>query len=153
MADFNRGLACVTDAAAFASLLHAAEAGCHRAQMRVGLAYQTGRGAGLDFERAAWWYGEAAAAGDDYAIANLGLMSLLGEVPADDLDAYAWIESAVGLGHSKLRPALEILRRRINGEPVDPRDGDGMLASTMPEVPPARPCTRTICDPCRCTAA
>jgi len=106
MADLNRALACASDAGAFGHLLRAAEAGCLRAQSLVGLAYHTGRGVAVDFERAADWYRKAAGGGDSFAIANLGVMRLLGQgAAADEVDAYTWLQSAVGLGHTGLRPA------------------------------------------------
>ena len=151
MADFNRALACANDADAFASLLHAAQAGCLRAQSLVGLAYHTGRGVAVDFERAAEWYRQAAAGGDSYAIANLGLMSLLGQgMIADDVDAYVWLQSAVGLGHKDLRPVLAMLERSIAGQGA--ADGSRMRTLIAPRTPAIRPCTRAACDPSRCDA-
>src|SRR5437899_3353936 len=111
-ADFNRALRCAADADAFAYLLRAAEEGCVRSQFLVGLAYHLGRGVAADYERAAHWYRQAACAADGNAIANLGIMSLH---QGDDLEAYTWIQSAVGTGHAWLRPALDILERRIAG--------------------------------------
>ncbi|MGO4880153.1 MAG: tetratricopeptide repeat protein [Bryobacteraceae bacterium] len=152
-ADFNRALRCSSDAEAFAGFLRAAEAGCLRAQFMVGLAYQTGRGVAVDYERAAAWYRKAAGGGDGHAIANLGVMSLLGQgAPADDLDAYAWVQSAVGLGHAWLRPVLEVLERRIVGQASRPVQ-DGVLTSVSPEVPSLPACQRPGCDPSRCEVA
>ncbi|MGA2118240.1 MAG: tetratricopeptide repeat protein [Bryobacteraceae bacterium] len=151
-ADYNRALVCSNDADAFASLLRAAEAGCLRAQFLVGLAYHTGHGVAPDYQRAAAWYRKAAGGGDSHAIANLGVMSLLGQgTPADDLDAYAWIQSAVGLGHRWLRPVLEQLERRVNG--LESHDRGRILASISPETPPLGPCTQPGCDPSRCEVA
>jgi TPR repeat protein len=149
-ADFNRALRCSDQAEAFGHLLRAAENGCLRAQFLVGLAYHTGRGVAVDFARARDWYGRAAGGGDGNAITNLGVMSLLGQgSPADDLEAYTWIQSAVGLGHQWLRPALEMLERRIRE-----RGGDGEAAGAMgpvaPEVPVFGPCSQPGCDPSRC---
>ena len=151
-ADFNRALHCSSDADAFDSLLRAAQGGCLRAQFLVGLAYHTGRGVAVDYERAGAWYREAAGSGDGHAIANLGVMSLLGQgAPADDLDAYTWVQSAVGLGHEWLRPALDWLERRVTGREV--ASSDGMLASISPETPVLGPCTQPGCDPSRCNVA
>jgi TPR repeat protein len=155
-ADFNRALRSSNDADAFASLLGAAEAGCVRAQFLVGLAYHTGRGVALDCERAGVWYRKAAGSGDSHAIANLGVMSLLGQgAPADDLDAYTWVRSAVGLGHEWLRPALDLLERRVTGgeDFENGADRDRILASVLPETPAFRPCTQPGCDPSRCNVA
>ncbi len=144
-ADFNRALACSNAADAFASLVRAARAGCVRAQFLVGLAYHTGRGVEVDFERAGAWYHRAAGSGDSYAIANLGLMSALGQgAPADDLDAYAWIQSAVGLGHRWLGPVLDVLERRVAG------GADPIPCALAPQTPEFRPCTQSICDRSRC---
>lgn len=147
MADLNRALRCASDSDAFDSLLRAANAGCVQAQSLVGLAYQTGRGIAVDFECAAEWYRKAAGSGDSYAIANLGVMSLLGQGRmADDVEAYTWLQSAVGLGHETLRPALDLLERRITGR------GEGCEISIEPLIPMASPCARAVCDPCRCDA-
>jgi len=149
MAEWNRALASASDADAFAGLLRAAQAGCLRAQTRLGWAYQTGRGVAVDFARAADWYRKAAGAGDSYAMANLGVMSLLGQgAAADEIEAYTWLRSAVGLGHAALLPALEALERRITGA-----GRNGHFAPLVaPQTPPARPCTTAVCDPSRCDA-
>ena len=150
--DFNRALQCSSQAGAFDSLMRAAEGGCLRAQFLVGLAYHTGRGVAVDFERAGAWYRKAAAGGDSYAIANLGVMSLLGQgASADDLDAYTWLQSALGLGHEWLRPVLDLLERRITGG--DAADSGGILDSVSPEAPALGPCTQPHCDPSRCNVA
>lgn len=149
-ADFNRALHCLTDTEAFHNLLRAAEKGCVRAQFLVGLAYHIGRGAAIDYREAAAWYARAAASGDDYAIANLGVMRLLGQgAPADDLDAYTWLQSAVGLGHLSFRPALEALERRLTGGREAP-DTALLLSSVAPEIPVFRSCSQPHCDPSRC---
>ena len=151
-ADFNRALQCSSEVDAVDSLLRAAADGCLRAQFLVGLAYHTGRGVAVDYERAGVWYRRAAGSGDAYAIANLGVMSLLGQgTAADDLDAYCWIQCAVGLGHKWLRPVLDVLERRITGrgEP----GSDPVLASVSPETPALGPCTLPGCDPSRCRVA
>ena len=146
-ADFNRALACTDPAAAFDHLLVAARGGCLRAQFLVGLAYHTGRGVAVDFERAAAWYREAACGGDSYAIANLGVMSLMGQgAPRDDVDAYTWIRSAAGLGHGWLRPIANMLERRIAVGSADP-------ISVSPETPAFAPCTHPSCDHSRCNVA
>ena len=154
-ADFNNALHCANAADAFPSLLRAAQAGCLRAQFLVGLAYHTGRGVAPDCDRAGIWYRKAAGSGDSYAIANLGVMSLLGQgAPADDLDAYTWVQSAVGLGHHWLRPALDLLERRITGgQGYDDADSRSILAAVSPETPALRPCTQPGCDPSRCNVA
>ena len=149
MADLNRALACESDADAFSHLLRAAEAGCLRAQSLVGLAYHTGRGVAVDFGRAADWYGKAAGGADSFAIANLGVMNLLGQGAADEIDAYTWLRSAVGLGRGELRPALEELERRITGN----ADSGADALSVSPQTPLIRPCTKAACDPSRCDSA
>jgi TPR repeat protein len=149
-ADFNRALLCTSDADAFACLLLAADEGCVRAQFLLGLAYHLGRGVAIDYTRAATWYRKAACCADTHAIANLGVMSLLGQgAPADDLDAYTWVQSAVGMGHEWLRPALDLLERRINGRAL-PADAARILSSVSPETPDLRACTLPGCDPSRC---
>ena len=151
--DYNHALHCADDREAFSSLLRAAEGGCVRAQFLLGLAYHTGRGIGIDYQLAGAWYQKAAAAGDRHAIANLGVMSLLGQgAPPDDLEAYTWIRSAVGLGHEQLRPALVLLERRIAGKP-DLCNAGPILAALQPEEPVLVPCARPGCDPSRCESA
>jgi len=154
VAEFNRALQCRREADALAGFVRAAKEGCVRAQSLAGFAYHVGRGTAVDFERAAEWYRKAACSGDSYAIANLGVMSLLGQgMAADPLDAYAWLRSAVGLGHQQLRPALDRLERDITGGCRGPYPlEDEFLASLTPEMPVARPCTHTVCDPSRCPA-
>jgi hypothetical protein len=79
-------------------------------------------------------------------------MSLLGQgTPADDLDAYLWVQSAVGLGHEWLRPALEMLERNMSG--ADSDDRQSLLASLCPVTPSFRPCSLPGCDPSRCNVA
>jgi len=155
MAEYNRALDCANERDGFDHLLRAARAGCLRAELRVGLAYHTGRGTAADFEQAAGWYCKAAAGGDSFAIANLGVMCLLGQgAPGDDLDAYTWVRSAVELGHEKLRPALDYLEGRIGGDGgADGATREVVLAAISPEVPPVRLCRRAACDPSRCDAA
>jgi len=151
MSDLNRALACASEVEAFSGLLRAARGGCLRAQTLVGVAYHTGRGVAVDYERAANWYRKAAAGGDSYAIANLGMMSFLGQgMAADDLDAYVWLQSAVGLGHKGLRPVLAMLERRIAGQGSGDRDAARALSA--PQIPAVRPCARPACDPSRCDA-
>ncbi|MDE3164935.1 MAG: sel1 repeat family protein [Acidobacteriota bacterium] len=145
-ADFNRALRCAAPAESFPHLLRAAENGCLRAQFLVGLAYHTGRGVPTDFSRARAWYARAAGSGDGNAITNLGVMTLLGQgSPADDIEAYTWLQSAVGLGHTWLRPALEMLEHRIQGRP----DAAPPI-SLAPESPVFGPCSQPGCDPSRC---
>jgi len=153
--DYNRALRCANDADAFAVLLRAAEAGCVRAQFLVGLAYHAGRGVKVDYQRAASWYRKAACCADPNAIANLGCMSALGQgVPADDVDAFTWLQSAVTLGHGELRPALEVMERRISGGgAAAAADAAVILALVAPNIPNLRPCTLPECTPSRCTAA
>ena len=151
-ADFNRAMHCANDGDALEALLGAAEGGCLRAQFLVGLAYHTGRGVAVDFDRASAWYRRAAGCGDACAIANLGVMSLLGQgTPADDVEAYTWVQSAVGLGHTWLEPVLQLLERRIAGG--DPVDRERALAAVWPESPNFQPCTQPACDPSRCNVA
>ena len=147
--DFNRALACASEDEAFDSLLRAAHAGCLRAQSLVGLAYHTGRGVAVDFEQAAGWYRKAAAGGDSCAMANLGAMSLLGQgTVADDVDAYTWLRSAVGLGHERFLPVIDLLERRLTG---DSHEHDSRIVSGIsPQTPEVRPCPRAVCDPCLC---
>jgi TPR repeat protein len=149
-ADFNRALRCGSDIDAFAYTLRAAEEGCVRAQFLAGLAYHIGRGTGVDYERAAHWYRQAACAADSHAIANLGIMGLLHQGQTDDRDTYAWLQSAVGLGHAWLRPALDFLERRL----ADPAAIAGRgLPPISPETPVLRPCSLPGCDPSRCEAS
>jgi TPR repeat protein len=151
-ADFNRALHCGCDADAFAYLLKAAEEGCVRSQFLVGLAYHIGRGAAVDYERAGVWYRRAACSADSHAIANLGIMRLLAQDgPADDIEAYTWLQSAVGLGHDWLRPAVEFLEDRISGRGNCP-DGQSVFAGIAPAEPSLRTCTLPGCDRSRCKA-
>jgi hypothetical protein len=120
-----------------------------RAQSLAGLAYHTGRGVAADFEQAASWYRKAAAGGDSCAMANLGVMSFLGQgTVTDDVDAYTWLRSAVGLGRKRLLPVIDLLERRLTGDSREPDGGIACLVS--PQTPEVRPCPRAVCDPCLC---
>ena len=148
MADWNRALASPGEADDFDSLLRAAEAGCLRAQTLAGWVYQTGRGVAVDFKRAEGWYRKAAAGGDSVAIANLGIMSLLGQgAPADYVEAFIWLQTAVGLGHKPLRPVLDQLERRITGA----GGAAHLQPAVCPQIPAMRPCAKAACDPSRCS--
>jgi TPR repeat protein len=150
--DFNRALRCSSDSDAFACLLLAAQEGCVRAQFLVGLAYHVGRGIAVDYERAAEWYLKAAGHADSRALANLGVMKLLGQgTPPDDIDAYMWLQSAVGLGHTRYRAALEMLERRITGRATAAQPE--AINAVSPEDPEFRPCTLPGCSPSRCQVA
>ena len=152
-ADFNRALRCTNDVESFHALIRAAGNGCVRAQFLVGLAYHTGHGVAVDYEKAAAWYREAAGNGDGHAITNLGVMALLGQgMAADDLEAYTWVQSAVGLGHDWLRPTLEMLERCIHGN-GDAEDRSFILKTISPESPLLGPCMKPHCDPSRCPIA
>jgi TPR repeat protein len=152
-ADFNRALRNPDDAESFRSLLTAAEDGCLRAQFLVGLAYHLGRGIAVDYAQAALWYGRAAAGGDSAAMSNLGVMRLLGQGErADEMEAYTWIQSAVGMGHDWLRPTLELLEQRIT-RPGDAVDAARILSTIAPEIPNLGPCTRPECDLSRCNVS
>jgi len=149
-AEFNRALRMTDDSGSFRSLLKAAETGCLRAQFLVGLAYHLGRGVAVDYALAGLWYRKAASGGDSTAMTNLGVMNLLGQGgAADELEAYTWMQSAVGMGHDWLRPAVEVLERRITA-PGDPVDAARILAQVAPEIPNLGPCTRPDCDVSRC---
>jgi hypothetical protein len=149
MTDLNRALGCANDADAFRSLLRAAQGGCLRAQSLAGLAYHTGRGVAMDFEQAAGWYRMAAAGGDSCAMANLGVMSFLGQgTVADDVDADTWLRSAVGLGHKRFLPVMDLLERRLTGNFCEHDSRIACLVS--PQTPEVRSCPRTVCDSCLC---
>jgi hypothetical protein len=55
----------------------------------------------------------------------------------------------VGLGHTWLRPALDLLERRVAGC-ADDGESARILASLSPETPVLHPCKRLDCDPSRC---
>jgi TPR repeat protein len=114
------------------------------------LAYHTGCGVGIDYERAAAWYRRAACGADDCAMANLGVMALLGQPgPADEQEAYCWIRSAVAMGHARLRPALDWLERRI----VRGVGEESLRPSISLEIPASRPCTQSACVHSLCNVA
>lgn len=152
-AEFNRALHTPDPVEAFDGLVRAAEGGCLRAQFLVALAYHTGRGVDRNYALAAQWYRCAAGAGDANSMTNLGVMSLLGQgAPPDDIDAYTWVQSAVGLGHDWLRPALEMLEHSIRGT-AETGERARVLAGMAPEEPHFSSCTQSGCDPSRCKVA
>jgi len=67
---------------------------------------------------------------------------------ADDVDAYTWLRSAVGLGRKQLLPVIDLLERRLTGDSREPDGGIACLVS--PQTPEVRPCSRAVCDPCLC---
>lgn len=84
------------DREALTALQHAAAAGSSEANHRLGLVFAEGRlGVVRDDQRAAEFFGKAAAAGHRRAAVNLGLLYLRGQgVTRDLIQARAWLEKA-----------------------------------------------------------
>jgi TPR repeat protein len=87
----------------------AAEQGCARAALNLGIAWQFGRWRGSQSSvQAVLWYEMAAGLAEAPAMANLGLLHLLGDgVQQDAVEAFPWLSSAVGLGMQAYRPVME----------------------------------------------
>jgi TPR repeat protein len=142
--EYNRALA-TQGSQRLAHLLRAAARGCHRAQFLLALAYQTGQDAPRDSARSASWYERAAAGGNSFAMANLGMMWLSGDAGAvDEVEAYTWIRSAEALGRHELREIVAQLENRITGS------RSARVLPLPPESPSLPACTSKHCEPSRC---
>lgn len=87
----------------------AAEQGDARAQCRLGLLYEQGKGVKRDPAEAATWYRKAAEQGDARAQNNLAALHLKGEGVDKDRDAaLTWLRLAAAQGHAA---AMENLNR------------------------------------------
>ncbi len=79
-------------------LTQAAEKGDARAQFRLGLLYERGRGVPKNEKKAAEWYAKAAAGGSPEAANNLGTLCRLGRgVARSDAEAFKWYLKAAAM--------------------------------------------------------
>ena len=80
----------------FEKALRQAQRGDAAAQVRVGIAYDSGRGVGKDSEQALAWYRKAAAQGDGSGMLQLGYKYEAGEAVKKDLGMAAeWFKKAL----------------------------------------------------------
>jgi hypothetical protein len=90
------------------------------AQRNIGHLYRFGLGVGQDFERAAFWYREAAEMGLPGAQANLAMMYLRGQgLNADARKAAQWFSQAAVQGHAISQYNLGLLYLKGHGLPRD----------------------------------
>jgi TPR repeat protein len=90
------------------------------AQRNIGHLYRFGLGVGQDFERAAFWYREAAEMGLPGAQANLAMMYLRGQgLIADARQAAQWFSQAAVQGHAISQYNLGLLYLKGHGLPRD----------------------------------
>lgn len=90
--------------------LRGAEAGCARAQFRLGLMYEVGRGVERDRKEALRWIRQAAEAGHDDAQNRLGAMYYRGQgVLRDYVSAHQWFRIAGENGNLMARKAVPAL--------------------------------------------
>lgn len=118
-ADFAAGVAAYDRgeyAAAYEAWLPLARAGDPAAQRNIGHLCRFGLGVAQDFERAAYWYREAAEAGLAAAQTNLAVMYLRGQgVTADAERAAYWFRLAAVQGHAVAQYNLGLLYLSGNG--------------------------------------
>lgn len=90
----------VDDISKFQDALKAAAQGVARAQYRLGVMYDSGKGVLQDYKQAVMWYKKAAVQGHAQAQYNLGIMYANGEgVPLDYKQAARWNKIAAEQGH------------------------------------------------------
>ena len=86
-----------------------ADAGNTRAQNKLGLMYENGRGVAKDDAQAVYWYRKAADQGEAYAQKNLGVMYANGRgVAKDEAQAVAWYRKAADQGLAADQPRLDV---------------------------------------------
>ncbi|MCY4232591.1 MAG: hypothetical protein OXE59_02455 [Bacteroidetes bacterium] len=94
-----------------------AEEGDSYAQLRLGMAYDSGEGVIENYAQAVYWYRKASMQGNAQAQFRLGLAYALGQgVDQDDQEAYSWIILAKATNELKMVVAL------IDGALEDLRD-------------------------------
>ena len=82
--------------------------------------YQNGEGVAKDYVKAREWYEKAAAAGESYAMNNLGLLYQNGlGVPQDYAKAREWREKAAKRATGSAKRELAALARQGKGGPAD----------------------------------
>jgi len=118
-ADFAAGVAAYDRgeyAAAYQAWLPLAQGGDPAAQRNVGHLHRFGLGVAQDFERATYWYREAAEAGLAAAQANLAVMYLRGQgLAADPERAAYWFRLAAVQGHAVAQYNLGLLHLTGDG--------------------------------------
>jgi TPR repeat protein len=98
----------------------AAEAGSAAAQNRLGLAFQTGRGAPQDYAEALKWHRMAAEQGDPEALTNIGWFYQNGwGMPQDDAEAFRWYHKAADKDYAPAMTDLASLYEKGKGTPRD----------------------------------
>lgn len=97
-----------------------AERGNAEAQYKVGVMYDTGRGAPQDFAVAASWYRKAAEQGDAIAQVKLAFMYVRGRgVPQDYAAAVPWYRKAANQGNVTAQSVLGYIYEMGEGVPQD----------------------------------
>ena len=102
MAAFNAG----DYPKAFRLYKRSAEQGNERAQVNLGMMYQSGEGGPKDYAKAVHWFTEAAKQGDAKGQLMLGLMYGGGTgIPKNYVRAYAWLSLVAEQGSAKAKKA------------------------------------------------
>jgi TPR repeat protein len=110
---------------AFQELLPYAEQGNAKAQYKVGLMYDKGRGVPENDAEAVKWWRKAAEQGDADAQHNLGVMHNEGTgVPKNDVEAVKWFRKAAEQGYKWSQYNLGIMYR--NGWGVPQNDAEAV---------------------------
>ncbi|MCC6609200.1 MAG: sel1 repeat family protein [Burkholderiales bacterium] len=108
------------DAEAIRLLAPLAEHGDAEAALRLGMAYERGRGVASDGAQAARWYGIAADAGEVDALYNLGALHARDEAPARDVpEAIRWFRRAADQRDPQAQLNLGLLYYKGDGVPPD----------------------------------
>ena len=100
--------------ASLAALRSAAEAGDRRAQYRLGVAFEEGRGVPANTRRAVRWYRLAAQQDDADAQLALGVAYAIGEgVERDYGQAYVWFSQAARQGREEASELRALVAREL----------------------------------------
>jgi TPR repeat protein len=121
-------------------LLERAQQGDAEAQFDLAKNYETGRiGLPKDFAQAEHWYREAAAQGEPFAQASLGIMFHFGKgVHQDSVQAYMWYEIAIAHSTGGDRDTIVEMRENIAQQmtPEQIREGRRLARQWKPAAKP-----------------
>ena len=99
------------------SIIHLAERGNARAQVRLGFMYEYGRGVPQDFVLAAMWYRRSAEQGNPDGQHLLGLLYNKGRgVPENLVEAYKWLNLAAAGARGRNRNHYILMRDAISSK-------------------------------------
>ncbi|MGE4489216.1 MAG: tetratricopeptide repeat protein [Kiritimatiellales bacterium] len=100
-------------------LLHAAEHGSAKAQLKLGVCYLSGRGVEPNAATAVHWIQMAAAQNHPQAQFYMGRARFSGDgIPKEYESAYAWFQLASEAGHRNAMEWRELLQREMTADEV-----------------------------------